>query len=199
MTLDQLKSITSAASQELLDALQGAFDIYNINTPERQACFLAQCIHESTGFTRFEESLYYSAPRLLEVFPSYFTPSQAADYAKQPERIANRVYANRMGNGLESSGDGWKYRGRGAIGITGKDMYTRCGASLNQDFVNNPDLVKSLEWAIKSAAWVFCEDKKCLFLADKMQVKQISKRINGGYLGLQERIDLTTKIYGILK
>ena len=174
MTLDQLKSITSAASQELLDALQGAFDIYNINTPERQACFLAQCIHESTGFTRFEESLYYSAPRLLEVFPSYFTPSQAADYAKQPERIANRVYANRMGNGLESSGDGWKYRGRGLIQLTGKNNYLYCDEDTGIGCSSSPEVLAEPEGACESAGW-FWKAGGLNELADREDMKGITK------------------------
>ena len=104
-----------------------------------------------------------------------------------------------MGNGPEESGDGYRYRGRCAIQATGKDMYTKLGIVFNQDFLNHPELLESLEWGVKAGVWIFAKDKACLPLADKFNVKAITKRINGGYIGLMERVALSNKILGILR
>ena len=127
--------------------------MYGISTHIRVASFLAQIYHESALRLNPVENLNYSADRLLEVFGKYFTPAQSAQYARQPERIANRVYANRMGNGDELSGDGWKYRGRGLIQITGKENYRNCGAALGVNLIDLPDKLLEPNYAVMSAGW----------------------------------------------
>lgn len=199
MTLTQLKIIIPSATEELLKHLNDGFKQFEINTPRRQACFLGQVVHESLGFQLLRESLNYSTAGLLKTFHKYFNAAQAVDYAHKPEVIANRVYANRMGNGPEESGDGWKYRGRGGIQATGKEMYAKLSIALDQDFLNHPELLETLEWAVKSAMWIFAVEKGCLPLADNMNIKVISKKINGGYIGLRERLALTLKAYSVLK
>ena len=170
-------------------------DKYQINTAERLSHFLAQINHESGDMKRLEENLNYSAKRLLEVFPKYFdTYEIALSYANKPEKIANKVYANRMGNGSEASGDGWKYRGRGLIQLTGKANYVAFDRFLNAngEIVANPDLVaKNKEYAVLTA-FFYWDSRKLNNLIDKdgnqyFVCKEITKRINGGYNGLDDR------------
>ena len=116
-------------------------ELYAIDTPQREAHFLAQVAHESGGFTRLEENLNYSPAGLLKTFAKYFTPEEATEFAHDGRRIANRVYAGRMGNGDEASGDGWLYRGRGLIQITGRNLYRRCGGGIGVDLENGPDIL----------------------------------------------------------
>jgi len=157
-------------------------DKYNF-TNDGLAMFLAQNDHESMGFTRLSENLNYSADRLLVIFKKYFNESNVYTYARQPEKIANRVYANRMGNGDEASGDGFKYRGRGYLQLTGKDNYNRCGKSLELDLVNNPDLLLQPEYAMMSAIWFFQTNN----IINNTDVESVTKRVNGGTHGLAER------------
>ena len=175
------------------EPLQVTFDKYDINTPKRQAAFIGQCAHESGNFKTLEENLHYKAESLMKVWPSRFTDKTVADaYANNPEKIANKVYGGRMGNGTEETGDGWKYHGRGLIQLTGKENYERCGASLNVDLVNNPTYLLDPKYATLSAGW-FWNKKGLNELADQQEHGQITKRINGGTLGLDDRIAKTTK------
>jgi len=168
---------------------------YEINTALRLAHFLAQINHESGDMKRLEENLNYSAKRLLEVFPKYFDSYEIAlSYANKPKMIASRVYANRMGNGDEASGDGYKYRGRGLIQLTGKTNYVAFDRFLNADgeIISNPDLVaKNKEYAVLTA-FFYWDSRKLNNLIDKdgnqyFVCKEITKRINGGYNGLDDR------------
>lgn len=163
---------------------------FGINTPLRLAHFLAQCSHESGGFKVFVENLNYSADSLLKVFPKYFKDKATADaYARKPEKIANRVYANRMGNSDEASGDGFKYRGRGAVQLTGKDNYKAFSDFIGEDCVSNPDLVSS-KYILSSAAFFFHKNNLNA-ISDKGAtpdvVASVTKRVNGGTHGLQDR------------
>ena len=168
-------------------------DKYQINNNLRVAHFLSQIHHESGGFKSIYENLNYSAERLLVVFPKYFkTIEEAKKYAKKPESIANKVYCKRMGNGDESSGDGWKFRGRSYVQLTGKNNYEQFAKSINKDIVNNPDLVAE-QYPLTCAAW-FWQTNSINIIADKGEgdevIKQITKKINGGYNGLEHRKSL---------
>jgi len=182
-------------NKQAIDKLQRTTDLNQINNPKELAMFLAQCDHESCGFKIFAENFNYSAERLLQVFPKYFDEDLANDYANHPCNIASRVYANRMGNGDEKSMDGWKYKGRGAIQITGKQMYKLCGDGLKLDLIENPDLLLKFDNAINSAVWFW--HYKCLtnLMPD---IKGITKRINGGLNGLNERQKLYNQYCKIL-
>lgn len=160
---------------------------YEINTPKRVAAFLAQCAHESGGFVFLTENLNYKASGLLKVFPKYFPDEATARrYEKQPDKIANRVYANRMGNGPEDSGDGALYKGRGVIQVTGKDNYFWFAASLNITPEEASEYMQTFEGAAQSACW-FWENNNLNKHADSGDFKQMTKVINGGYKGLEDR------------
>jgi len=164
---------------------------YDIDTPKRVAAFMAQCGHESGGFTLMQENLNYSAKGLRGTFGKYFPNDEVAKlYERKPQMIANRVYANRMGNGDEASGEGWYFRGRGIVQITGKNNYTKCSQSLFESnvLVENPDLLLETEYAIHSACW-FWSAARLNELADIGDMKTMTKRINGGYIGLEDRIN----------
>jgi putative chitinase len=175
--------------KEFVEPLNNAFEEFEINTPQRIAMFLAQVGHESGGLSVFSENLNYSGDRLKQIFPKYFKTVNPAEYAKNPEKIANRVYASRMGNGDEASGDGFRFRGRGAIQLTGRTNYTTCGADLEVDLVNNPDWLEEPEGAIRSAAW-FWDSRDLNQWADKGDVVTVTKKINGGTIGLEDRKEL---------
>jgi len=163
---------------------------YDIDTPKRVAAFMAQCGHESGGFTLMQENLNYSAKGLRGTFGKYFPNDEVAKlYERKPQMIANRVYANRMGNGDEASGEGWYFRGRGIVQITGKNNYTKCSQSLFESnvLVENPDLLLETEYAIHSACW-FWSAARLNELADIGDMKTMTKRINGGFIGLEDRI-----------
>lgn len=164
---------------------------YKVNTPLRLSHFFAQLEHES-NLKPIEENLNYSASGLRKIFGKYFTDLESIKYQRKPELIANKVYANRMGNGNEASGDGWKYRGRGFIQITGKNNYILLSKDTKIDFVNNPDLLLNEANSMTSALW-FWNKNKLNNLADKDDVKGITKIINGGYNGLKHRIKLLNK------
>jgi putative chitinase len=158
----------------------------DIESPVRQAMFLSQVAHESGSFRAVVENLNYSVQGLRSVFRKYFPDDEiAAQYARQPEKIANRVYANRMGNGEESSGDGWKYRGRGLIQLTGKDNYTAFSLQANNEAIIKPDLVAQPELAAESAGW-FWMINGLNKLADTGDVKAVRRRVNGGFNGLED-------------
>jgi len=170
-----------------LAVLNAAMAEFGLSTPKRQSMFVAQVAHESAGFTRLEENLNYSSKRLLEVFGDYFTPELASIYAHHPERIANRIYANRMGNGAQWTGDGWKYRGRGLIQLTGRTNYGRAAEALGLNLVAHPDLLISPIPAARSAAWFFTECADGLRWADASDLERCTRRINGGLHGLESR------------
>ena len=172
-------------------ALEQLFPDYEINTPQRMAAFIAQCAHESGGFTALVENLNYRWQSLRKVFPKYFpTDELAQDYANRPnkqEAIANRIYASRMGNGDEASGDGYRYRGRGLIQLTGKSNYTWFAASLEITPEEAAEYMGTFEGAAQSACW-FWETNKLNQWADKGDILTLTKRINGGTIGLDDRI-----------
>lgn len=174
-------------AQPYVDLFDTVLPRFEINTPLRKTHFLAQIAHESAGFKATTENLNYSANALYGVFRKYFpTLESASEYARQPERIANKVYANRMGNGDEASGDGWKYRGRGLIQLTGKSNYDAFSDAVNQDFVSNPDLVASPEWALSSACW-YWKNRNINRFADVDDIHMVTKHVNGGFNGLDHR------------
>jgi putative chitinase len=173
--------------EKYYDALVSAMEEFEINTPGRIAAFLAQAAHESGNFRAVHENLNYKAEGLTKIFHKYFPDMETAEeYARQPEKIANRVYSSRMGNGDEASGDGWRYCGRGLIQLTGKDNYSACGAKLEVDLHENPEYLETPEGAARSAAW-FWWSRDLNALADEKDIKAITKKINGGYIGLEDR------------
>ena len=161
---------------------------YKINTPLRLAHFLAQCHHESAGFNVVEENLNYSAEGLRRTFKKYFTQEQANEYAHNKVKIASRVYANRMGNGDEESQEGWLYRGRGYIQLTGKDNYAALNYQLPEDIIKNPDLVAT-QYPMLSAAW-FWDHNNINDICDNETIEDVTRKVNGGLNGLQERREL---------
>jgi len=174
---------------------------FQINTPLRLAHFLAQCGHESGGFRLTKENLNYSAKGLMGIFKKYFpTEAIANQYARNPQKIANKVYGGRMGNGPESSGEGAKFCGRGYIQLTGKENYTAFGKSINEDILSNPDKVAS-DYALLSAAWFFSKNglhKMADEGASDTVVTKITKRVNGGTIGLADRIKHFKEYYSLL-
>ena len=165
--------------------------LFGITTKLRMAHFLGQCAHESANFTAIRENLNYSADGLQKIFKKYFpTPELAMQYARQPEKIANRVYANRMGNGDEASGDGFKFRGRGFVQLTGKDNYRQFDSIVSDNIVENPDLVAT-KYPLTSAAYFFQKNNLWL-ICDKGDtdavITELTKRVNGGTHGLTDRI-----------
>jgi len=170
-----------------IEPLNSAMEKFGINTPVVQAHFLSQISHESGKFRFTSENLNYSADGLMKIFGKYFTSQlHANEYARNPERIASRVYANRMGNGDEASREGWKYRGRGLIQLTGKDNYTAFSKFMEDpDILENPDKVSEPEYAALSAAWFF--KTRVYATAEAGTVKDVTKKINGGTIGLEDR------------
>ena len=169
-------------------ALEQALPDYDINTPPRVAAFIAQCAHESGGFRALKENLNYRAVTLRKVFPKYFPNDEiAAQYAQKPEMIANRVYGGRMGNGDEHSGDGFRYCGRGLIQLTGKDNYTFFAASIDVPVEEASEYLQTFEGAVQSACF-FWEQNNLNQWADKGDILTLTKRINGGTIGLEDRI-----------
>jgi putative chitinase len=176
--------------------LQTTFDKYDINSPRRQAAFIGQCAHESGNFKTLQENLNYSAEGLMKTWPSRFPTKEIADqYARQPAKIAGKVYNGRLGNTSEEEAS--KYLGRGLIQLTGKDNYERCGSSIGVDLVGNPDLLLDPQNAALSAGW-FWNKHGLNELADQQEHGMITKRINGGTLGLDDRIAKTTKVLSVL-
>ena len=175
---------------------------FEINTPLRLAHFLAQCGHESGGFKLVQENLNYGAKGLLGIFKKYFpTEEKAKLYERKPEKIANLVYGSRMGNGPESSGDGYKFRGRGYIQLTGKDNYTAFGKAIKEDIAANPDKVAT-NYPLLSAAWFFHKNglhKIADGGATDAVVTSVTKRVNGGTIGLPDRIKHFKEYYNLLK
>jgi len=198
LKLDKLKG---HVPQIVIDSIPEVASKFGINTPLRVAHFLAQCGHESGGFRVTNENLNYSAKGLNGIFKKYFpTEAAAAAYARNPQKIANKVYSNRMGNGTEASGDGYKFRGRGYIQLTGRDNYTAFGKSIGVDIPSNPDSVATT-YALASAAWFFSKNglhKIADEGASDVVVTKITKRVNGGTIGLPDRIKHFKEYYHLL-
>ena len=173
---------------------------FNITNNLRLAHFLAQCSHESGGFKVFQENLNYSVDGLKKIFPKYFPGNLSESYAKQPEKIASKVYGGRMGNGDESTKEGYKFRGRGALQTTGKENYKKLGDFLGIDLISNPDLVAT-KYQLASAAFFFESNKLwsiCDKGADVATVTAVTKRVNGGVIGIKDRIKHFNEYYSLL-
>jgi len=198
MNLDKLKG---HIPDKVIGQIPGVMEKFQINTPLRLAHFLAQCGHESGGFRATQENLNYSAKGLMGIFKKYFpTSALAAQYERKPAKIAARVYGGRMGNGNEASGEGYKFRGRGYIQLTGKENYTAFGKAIGEDILSNPDVVSS-KYALLSAAWFFTKNglhKMADSGASDAVVTQITKRVNGGTIGLPDRIKHFKEYYKLL-
>lgn len=189
LKIEQLKQIIpkNPYVEHWYNALSKLLPDYGINTPERMAAFLAQCAHESGDFKFIKENLNYRAPSLRKTFGKYFpTDEIAQQYANKPEKIANRVYANRMGNGPEESGDGYRYCGRGLIQLTGKENYFWFAASLQITPEEASEYMETFEGAAQSACW-FWETNNLNQWADAKDILTLTKRINGGTIGLEDR------------
>lgn len=191
MTAQQLANITQRTADEMalwLSPLESTFERYAITTRQRKEMFLAQVALESGRFLQLEENLNYSATRLRQVFPRYFrNEAHAKEYARNPESIANLVYANRMGNGSPQTGDGYRYRGRGLKHLTGKWNYEQCANGIGIDIVSNPDLLLQPEYAALSAGW-FWHTNKLNRIADSGNFEAVTRKINGGLNGLSDRV-----------
>ena len=193
LTIQQLKELLpkNPYVEHWHRALAQLLPDYDINTPQRIAAFVAQCAHESGGFTALKENLNYKAVTLRKIFPKYFPDDAIANhYASLPnkqEAIANKVYASRMGNGDESSGDGYRYCGRGLIQLTGKNNYQSFADSLEMNVEDVPEYLATFEGAAQSACW-FWESNNLNQWADKGDILTLTKRINGGTIGLEDRI-----------
>lgn len=192
LSLNQFQALFPKASPALLAPLNFTLARYSIDSTVRMCAFLAQVGVESNYLTVFEENLNYGAQGLLNTWPTHFTPALAATVQRQPEKIANIAYANRMGNGDPESGDGWKYRGRGLIQTTGKANYTVAGVRLGMDLVNDPDLLALPEGACYSAG-DFWSAHNLNTLADIGHFDQITSEINGGQNGAAQRNALWEK------
>jgi putative chitinase len=204
ITLAQLKKVipTNQRVESWHAALSKFLPEYDIDSPKRISSFLAQCSHESREFTTLKENLNYKADRLVVVFPKYFpTLAIAQKYTSLPnkqEAIANRVYANRMGNGDEASGDGYKYSGKGIIQITGKNNYSAFAKSVGMDLDDVPEYLLTCDGAVESACW-FWKTNSLNKLADNGDIKGMTKVINGGFNGLDERTKLYQQIIKIIQ
>ena len=190
LTQDQLEDLIpkNPYVEYWYSALSQCLPDYDINTPRRVAAFIAQCSHESGGFKFLSENLNYRAESLMRVWPKYFKDlSTAQRYAHKPERIANRAYANRMGNGNESSGDGWRFCGRGLIQLTGRDNYQAFADSIETELEDIPHYLATFEGAVQSACW-FWETNNLNKWADAGDITILTKKINGGTLGLDDRM-----------
>jgi len=168
------------------DALNKILPDYDVSTPQRVAAFLAQTAHESGGYSALHENLNYKAESLCRVWPSHFTAAIANDYAHNPERIANRAYAGRMGNGDEASGDGWNFCGRGLLQVTGRVNYQAFADSVGMNITDVPAFLQTFEGAVQSACW-FWENNNLNAYADSGDFVTMTKKINGGTLGLDDR------------
>lgn len=197
-----INRLRGAVPDAVLAQIPGVMATFQINTPLRLAHFLAQCGHESGGFRLTVENLNYSAQGLMRIFKNYFpTMAKAKQYERKPQAIANYVYANRMGNGSPTSGDGWNYRGRGFIQLSGKANYTAFDAVVPDNIIKNPDLVAT-KYPLLSAAW-FWRRNNLNSIADRGAtnaiVTAVTKRVNGGTNGLPDRIAQFHKFYSLLK
>jgi putative chitinase len=182
--IDQFEDIVEPPEVAL--AVEHCYNKYNITTPERMAAFLATVHHESNGFRQFTENLNYSPDRILQVWPTRFDPESAKRYCNRPQALANRVYANRMGNGSEATGDGWRYRGRGAIQITGFNNYKSMSRILDLELDILCEYMETTLGAIESAA-AWWNTNGCNELADRQDMAAVTRKVNGGTTGLANR------------
>jgi putative chitinase len=183
LTSEQLDKLGIGA--EWVDPLNETFAKYDISTPKRQAAFIGQCMHESGGFKRLVENLNYSAKGLVATWPSRFPNEEyAEEYARKPERIAGKVYLGRMGN--ESAEDAAKYIGRGLIQLTGKENYANCGLGIGVDLLGNPDWLATPKYAALSAGW-YWNKRNLNSDADSGNVESMTRKINGGNIGIEDR------------
>ena len=183
---EQLKKLHIGA--EWVDALNETFNTFGINTQRQQAAFIGQCGHECGNFKTLEENLNYRAETLMKLWKARFPTMEIANqYSKNPKKIANKVYSSRMGNRDEASGDGYRFRGRGCIQLTGHANYFHAGQALGVDFVMEPDLVATPKYAALTAGW-FWNTHKLNQYADSRDYKTMTKKINGGFIGLEDRI-----------
>lgn len=186
VTSEQLKKLHIGS--EWVDALNATFERFDISTPVRQAAFIGQCGHECGNFRILEENLNYRAETLMKLWKSRFPTIEVAnEYAKNPKKIANKVYSSRMGNRDEASGDGYRFRGRGCIQLTGSANYHHAGQALGVDLIMEPDLVATPQYAALTAGW-FWNTHKLNQFADVRDFKTMTKKINGGFIGLEDRI-----------
>lgn len=186
---EQLKRLK--INPDLAPIFNETFERWGILTPRQQAAFLGQCGHECGNFTKLEEGLSYAADRLMKIWPKRFPTMEVAQkYARNPKALANYVYANRMGNRDEASGDGWRFRGSGWLQLTGHDNFYHAGKACGVDFVMNPDLVRTPKYAAMTAGW-FWSTHNCNALAEKGDNLALTKKINGGTIGLDDRIHHT--------
>jgi putative chitinase len=197
MNLDKLKG---HIPDTVISQIPEVITKFQIDTPVKLSHFLAQCGHESAGFKAVNENLNYGAKGLLGIFKKYFpTEAKAKEYERKPEKIANLVYGNRMGNGIETTGDGYRYRGRGYIQLTGKDNYKAFDAVVTENILENPDLVAT-KYPLLSAAWFFKKNclAKCVDATDA-SVLSVTKCVNGGTIGLADRQKHFKEYYELLK
>jgi putative chitinase len=198
---EQLKQMHIDPS--LADAFNETFERFGILTPLQQASWIGQCGHECGNFRIMEENLNYRAATLLKLFPKTpkrawgFTPEEAAAYEKQPRKIANRIYGNRMGNRDEASGDGFRFRGSGFLQLTGHSNFYHAGKALGEDFVMQPELVRTPKYAAQTAGW-FWQTHKLNQIADGRDFVTMTKRINGGTIGLDDRIKHINQALAVL-
>jgi len=190
VTFEQINDFFEDTSEDIIqkfvEPLNDVMEFYEINNPKRISMFLAQVGHESGGLRTIKENLNYSADGLKRVFPKYFRDVNPADYAKKPEKIANRVYGGRMGNGPESSGDGYRYCGRGLIQLTGKSNYEAFAADMGWPLAEATEWLSTEEGATWSAGW-FWDSRELNQWADKGDILTVTKKINGGTIGLEDR------------
>jgi putative chitinase len=195
LKLDKLKG---HIPDSVISQIPETAEKFKIDTPLKLAHFLAQCGHESGGFKVVNENLNYSSDGLKKIFPRYFPGTLSESYARQPEKIGSRVYGGRMGNGVEETKEGFKFRGRGYIQLTGKNNYTAFGKAINEDLVSNPDLVSS-KYPLLSAAWFFSKNclSKCVDATDAT-ITSVTRCVNGGTIGLEDRKKHFKEYYNLL-
>ena len=195
-----LSKLKGHVPDAVISQIPTVMEKFQINTPLRLAHFLAQCGHESGNFKAVQENLNYSADGLKKIFPKYFPGNLSESYARNPEKIASKVYGGRMGNGDESTKEGYIFRGRGYIQLTGKANYTAFAKAIGEDTVKNPDLV-STHYALASAGWFFSKNGLNLIAdkgSDDITVTAVTKRVNGGVIGLKDRIMHFKEYYKLL-
>jgi putative chitinase len=196
VTAEQLKALH--INPDLAGPLNETFERFNISTPRQQAAFLGQCGHECGNFKVFEENLNYRAETLMKLWPKRFpTLEFAKQYERNPRKIANSVYSNRMGNRDEASGDGWRFRGSGALQLTGHANFFHASKALGVDFVAEPELVRTPKYALLTAGW-FWSTHNCNALAEAGDWVALTKKINGGTIGLDDRVKHTQLALGLI-
>ena len=195
----KLEKLKGYIPESVISQIPEVAEKFKINTPLRLSHFLAQCSHESGGFKVVKENLNYSADGLKKIFPKYFPGTLSESYARNPEKIASKVYGGRMGNGPESTKEGYKFSGKGFIQLTGKDNYIAFGKSIGVDLVSHPELV-SEKYPLLSAAWFFNKNcvKKCDGGSSRVVVESVTKCVNGGLIGIEDRLKHFNEFYKLL-